>query len=90
MLTNYERIVLRKAKFMFKVFIQEAPLYICDMFEPTVVNNEARILRSISSNNFVISKPNKKCLSIDVKLRHINLECIVSARKIVKKYFNFP
>ena len=59
-LTIYERIFLRKAKFMFKVFIQEAPLYICDMFEPTVVNNEARILRSTSSNNFVIPKPNKE------------------------------
>ena len=59
-LTIYERIFLRKAKFMFKVFIQEAPLYICDMFEPTVVNNEASILRSTSSNNFVITKPNKE------------------------------
>ena len=49
-LSIYERIFLRKATFMFKVFIQEAPLYICDMFEPTVVNNEARILRSTSSN----------------------------------------
>ena len=59
-LTIYERIFLRKAKFMFKVFIQEAHIYICDMFEPTVVNNEARILKSTSSNNFVIPKPNKE------------------------------
>ena len=31
---------------MFKVFIQEVNVYICDMFKPTVVNNEARIIRS--------------------------------------------
>ena len=42
------------------MFIQEAPLYICDMFETTIVNNEARILRSTSSNNFIISKPNEE------------------------------
>ena len=65
-LTIYERIFLRKAKFMFKVFIQESPSYICDMFEPTVVsnqlNNEARILRSTLSNNFVIPESNKELL----------------------------
>ncbi|MCG8113419.1 MAG: reverse transcriptase domain-containing protein [Candidatus Thiodiazotropha taylori] len=59
-LTIYERIFLRKAKFMFKVFIQEAPLYIRNMFEPTVLNNDARVLRSSSNNNFVIPKPNKE------------------------------
>ena len=59
-LTIYERIFLRKAKFMFKVFIKEAPLYIRDMFEPTILNNESRILRSSSNNNFVTPKPNKE------------------------------
>ena len=36
-LTIYERIFLRRAKFMFKVFIQKAPLYIRDMFELTIL-----------------------------------------------------
>ena len=59
-LTINERIFLRKAKFMFKVFIQKAPLYIRDLFEPTILNNESRILRSSSNNNFVTPKPNKE------------------------------
>ena len=59
-LTIYERIFLRKAKFMFKVFIQEAPLYIRDMFELTILNNESHILRSSSNNIFVTPKPNKE------------------------------
>lgn len=65
-LTIYERIFLRKAKFMFKVFIQETPLYIRNMFEPTVINNEARILRSSSINNFVIPKPNKELFKLSM------------------------
>ena len=64
-LTIYERIFLRKAKFMFKVFIQEAPLYIRDMFEPTILNNESRISRSSSNNNFVTPKPNKELFKDD-------------------------
>lgn len=59
-LTIYERIFLRKAKFMFKVYVQEAPIYIQNMFEPTILNNNSRILRSSSSNNFTIPKPNKE------------------------------
>ena len=46
-LTIYERVFLRKAKFMFKEFIQKAPSYIRDMFEPTILNNESRILRPL-------------------------------------------
>lgn len=59
-LTIYERIFLRKAKFMFKAFTQEAPLYIQNMFEHTQINDESRILRSSSDNNFVIPRPNKE------------------------------
>ena len=59
-LTIYERIFLRKAKFMFKVYVQEAPIYIQNMFEPTILNNNSRILRSSSINNFTIPKPNKE------------------------------
>ena len=62
-LTIYERIFQRKAKFMFKVFIQEAPLYIRDMFEATILNNESCILRSSSNNNFVTPKPNTELLN---------------------------
>ena len=47
-----------KAKFMFEVSIQEAPLYIRDMLEPTILNNESHNLRSSSNNNFVTPKPN--------------------------------
>ena len=59
-LTIYERIFLRKAKFMFKVYVQEAPIYNQNMFEPTILNNNSRILRSSSSNNFTIPKHNKE------------------------------
>ena len=59
-LTSIERIFLRKAKIMFKVFIQEAPLYIRDMFEPIMLSNESHILRCSSNNNFVTPKPNKE------------------------------
>ena len=59
-LTIYERNFLRKAEVMFRVFIQEAPLYIRDMFEPTILNIESCILRSSSNNNFVTPKPNKQ------------------------------
>ena len=45
---------------MFKVFIQEATSYIRDMFEPTILNNKSRILRSSANNNFVTQKPNKE------------------------------
>ena len=56
----YQRYFLRKAKFMFKVSIQEAPLYIQGMFEPTILSNEYRILRFSSNNNFVTQRPNKE------------------------------
>ena len=59
-LTIYERIFLKKAKFMFNVYVQDAPIYIQNMFEPTILNNNSLFLRSSSSNNFTIQKPNKE------------------------------
>ena len=56
----YKSIFLRKAKFMFKVFTREAPIYVQNMFEKTHINNEFRVLRSLSNNNFVIPRPNKE------------------------------
>lgn len=60
MLSIYERIFLRKAKFMYKVFTHEAPLYIRNLFEQTSINNDFCILRSSSANNYVTPKPNKE------------------------------
>ena len=41
----YECIFLRKAKFVFKVYVQEAPIYIQNMFGPTVFYSVSNIFQ---------------------------------------------
>lgn len=61
-MTIYERVFLRKAKFMFKIFQRITPSYINEMFtrrtEQTSGNNVSQVLRSDTANNFLLPKPN--------------------------------
>ena len=53
-----ERILLQKAKFMYRVNQNTVPSYIQNMFQYN--NNSERNLRSSNDLNFVIPKPNKE------------------------------
>ncbi len=58
-MTIYERIFLRKAKFMYKVSSESTPLYIKDLFKKRNQGDETMpFLRSTASNNFLLPKPN--------------------------------
>ncbi len=59
-LTIFERIYLRKAKFMFKVCNSETPPYITEMFSHRTANDNLPVLRSETSNNFILPRPNKE------------------------------
>ena len=53
----YDRIFLRKAKVMFKVYNGIAPAYISESFELRQVNESTPALRSATSGCFVPPKP---------------------------------
>ena len=53
----YDRLILRKAKFMFKVFHEKAPKYITDNFTLRSNVNTSFVLRSASAQCFVPPKP---------------------------------
>lgn len=55
----YDRIFLRKAKIMFKVYNGTAPAYISENFELRQVNEGTPALRSATSGCFVPPKPKK-------------------------------
>ena len=59
-LTIYERLFLRKSKFMFKVYKSETPLYINEMFNLRAVNENLPVLRSSVSSNFTTPRPNRE------------------------------
>ncbi|MES9905404.1 MAG: reverse transcriptase family protein [Sedimenticola sp.] len=52
-----ERILLRKAKFMYKVTANETPTYISEMFKYREIANNAPMLRSTTSKNFILPRP---------------------------------
>ena len=57
-MTVHERILLRKAKFMYKVSKGIAPQYITDLFEHRNTEDETfPVLRSTTSDNFLLPKP---------------------------------
>ena len=57
-LNTEQRILLQKAKFMYRVSTNAAPLYIQNMFQNS--NASSRTLRSSNDLNYVIPKPNKE------------------------------
>ena len=59
-LTIFDRVYLRKAKFMYKISKSKTPSYVNEMFTLRQVNENTTITRSCSSNNFIIPKPNKE------------------------------
>jgi hypothetical protein len=60
-LTVFERLYLRKAKFMYKVTKSETPQYVNEMFEPRMTNDNVPVLRSASAYTFFIPpRPNKE------------------------------
>ena len=59
-LTIYERLFLRKSKFMFKVYKSETPQYINEMFTHRTVNENLPLLRSNVSSNFITPRPNRE------------------------------
>ena len=59
-LTIYERLFLRKSKFMFKVYKSETPQYINEMFNQRTVNENWPLLRSNVSSNFITPRPNRE------------------------------
>ena len=58
--TIFDRIYLRKAKFMYKISKSKTPSYINEMFNLRQVNENTTITRSCSTNSFLIPKPNKE------------------------------
>ena len=58
-MTIHERAFLRTAKFMYKVSNGAIPSYIKDLFQKRNTDNESMpVLRSVTSNNFLLPKPN--------------------------------
>ena len=58
--TIYDRVYLRKAKFMYKISKSKTPSYINEMFTFRQVNENTPITRSCTNNNFLIPRPNKE------------------------------
>ena len=59
-LTVFERLFLRKSKFMFKVDRSETPPYINDMFNHRIFDENMPLLRSAISSNFIPPRPKKE------------------------------
>ncbi|MCU7801469.1 MAG: hypothetical protein KZQ70_15395, partial [gamma proteobacterium symbiont of Lucinoma myriamae] len=59
-LTVFDRLYLRKAKFMYKVSRSETPQYVNELFHQRILNNEAPILRSASAHTYIPPRPNKE------------------------------
>ena len=58
-LTVFERLFLRKSKFMFKVDRSETPPYINDMFNQRIFDENMPLLRSAIASNFIPPRPKK-------------------------------
>ena len=56
----YERIHLKKAKIMYKIFNSLTPQYINEMFQLRPLNDTLQSLRSSGTINYVLPKPNKE------------------------------
>ena len=59
-LNIFERIFLRKAKFMYKISKSITPSYINEMFTLRTVNKTLLSLRSVNTSNFQIPRPQKE------------------------------
>ena len=59
-LNIFERIFLRKAKFMYKISKSITPSYINDMFTLRTVNETLLSLRSVNTSNFQTPRPQKE------------------------------
>ena len=59
-LNIYERIFLKKAKFMFKISQSLTPEYINEMFHTRPLNNTLQSLRSSTTINYVLPRPSKE------------------------------
>ena len=59
-LNIYERIFLKKAKFMFKISQSLTPEYIIEMFQLRSLNNTLQSLRSSTTINYAPSRPHKE------------------------------
>ena len=60
MMTIYERIFFRKAKFMYKVSNSLTPSYISDMFNRRTASPNGLVLRSSTKSNYIPPKLNKE------------------------------
>ena len=59
-LNIFERILLRKAKFMYKILKSITPFYINEMFPLRTVNETTLSLRSVKTSNFQTARPQKE------------------------------
>lgn len=59
-LTVFDRLYLRKAKFMYKVSRSETPQYVNELFHERILNEDAPVLRSASAHTFIAPRPNKE------------------------------
>ena len=57
----YDPLFLRKAKFMFKVFHESAPIYITEKLTLRSNANTSLVLRSVTSQCYVFPKPRTEC-----------------------------
>lgn len=59
-LTIYDRLYLRKAKFMHKVSKRESPPYISELFHERILHENVPMLRSSSEHSFITPRPYKE------------------------------
>ena len=59
-LSIYDRLYLRRAKFMYKVSKNDCPPYINELFHERIPNENLPTLRSLSGHSFVTPRPHKE------------------------------
>ncbi|MES9881523.1 MAG: reverse transcriptase family protein [Sedimenticola sp.] len=89
-LNVYERIFLRKAKFMFNVNRNKTPRYINNLFRQRQHNANLPLLRSVTSTNYIPPRPYKEifkqCISYSGS---IIWNCLPNYLKKIKTMTNF-
>ena len=75
-LTVFERLLVRKSKFMFKVDRSETPPYINDRFKQRIFDENMPLLRSLISSNFIPPRPKKEIGNIQAKFDIFRTYCV--------------
>lgn len=89
-LSIYERIFLRKSKFMFSVNKSKMPSYISEMFHVRPPNENLPTLRSTTSNNYITPRPYKEIFKQSISYSgSIIWNCLPNKLKTIETRNNF-